>query len=350
MKFGVLYDFRNPPRSEWFTPWPELYAGAFDHMQEMERLGFDSLSLCEHHGDPEGYNPGIAVTMTAAAMRTQRVRICSNIIQLPFYHPVLLAEQLAVLDIISNGRLDVGIGQVGQTFDMEFAMLGLNPKHRPSLLDEGLEILLRCWTEAQPFDFHGKRWDLEGVWLNPKPLQKPRPPTFVVAAFTSKAMDRVARLGLDVGGWGGFFTSLTGGDQWQQWRQKWRAACERNGRRPEYAKINTFGSCFVTDDPEKAWAEHRQGAFASFNYERQGVHPYSSLFLETILEKPEDLPNWQRLFVTPEQAIAEFRQVYANGAPDELHLMAKRAGMSWKQSAEYLRNFAEKVIPAVKDL
>ena len=350
MKFGVLYDFRNPPRSEWFMPWPEFYAGAFDHMQEMERLGFDSLSLCEHHGDPEGYNPGIAVTMTAAAMRTRRVRICSNIIQLPFYHPVLLAEQLAVLDILSNGRLDIGIGQVGQTFDMEFRMLGLNPKHRPSLLEEGLEILLRCWTEDQPFNFHGKHWDLEGVWLNPKPLQKPHPPTFVVAAFTPKAMSRVARLGLDVGAWGGFFTGLTGGEMWKRWLQGWRAACERNGRSPESAKINTFGSCFVTDDPQKAWAEHREGVFASFHYERQGVHPYTALLMDTIPEKPEDLPNWRRLFVTPEQAIAELREVFADGAPDELHLMAKRSGMSWEQSTTYLRNFAEQVIPAVKDL
>jgi alkanesulfonate monooxygenase SsuD/methylene tetrahydromethanopterin reductase-like flavin-dependent oxidoreductase (luciferase family) len=163
-------------------------------------------------------------------------------------------------------------------------------------------------------------------------------------------MNRVARLGLDVGAWGGFFTSLTGGDMWRQWLQNWQAACERNGRRPDSARINTFGSCFITDDPEKAWVKHREGAFASFHYQRQGVHPYSELLMETIPEKPEDLPNWQRLFMTPAQAIAELREVFSNGAPDELHLMAKRSGMSWEQSAEYLRNFAEKVIPAVKDL
>ena len=137
---------------------------------------------------------------------------------------------------------------------------------------------------------------------------------------------------------------------WKRWLQGWRAACERNGRSSESAKINTFGSCFVTDDPEKAWAEHREGVFASFNYERQGVHPYTALLMDTIPEKPEDLPNWRRLFVTPEQAIAELREVFADGAPDELHLMAKRSGMSWEQSATYLRNFAEQVIPAVKDL
>ena len=350
MKFGVLYDFRNPPDRRWFQPWPDFYASAFEHMEEMERIGFDAVSLPEHHGDPEGYNPGIVATMTAAAVRTKRVRIASNIVQLPYYHPVLLAEQLAVIDILSGGRLDVGIGQVAHTFDMEFRMLGVNPKHRRSLMDEGLEILLRAWTEEKPFDFHGKRWNLERVWVNPKPLQKPHPPTFVIGAFSDQAMDRVARLGTDVGARGGYFTGLTGGEMWPQWMNAWRAACERSGRDPKSARINTFGSCFVCDDPERAWAKHREGALASFHYERQGVHPYTSLMMEKPPRTPEDIPNWRRLFCTPEQAIAEIREVYASGAPDELHLMANRAGMSWQESAEYMRNFIEKVAPAVRDL
>lgn len=350
MKIGVLYDLRNPPDSDWFMPWPDFYAGAFEHMKEMERLGFDSISLAEHHGDPEGYNPGMPVSLTSAAHHTSRVRICSNIIQLPFYHPVLLAEQLAVLDIVSGGRLDVGIGQGGQTFDMEFAMLGVDSRDRGTRLDEGLEVLRRCWVEKEPFSFHGKHWDLDGVWLNPKPLQSPHPPTFVVAPFTARAMDRVARLGFDVGGRGGFFFGLTGGDIWKQWLHDWRRACERNGRKVDAVRTNTFGSCFVTADPGTAWQAHREGAFASFHYQRQGVHPYSSLMMESQPQKPEDLPNWESLFLTAEQAIAELRTVYADGAPNELHLMAKRSGMSWGQSAEFMRNFAEQVMPAVRDL
>jgi alkanesulfonate monooxygenase SsuD/methylene tetrahydromethanopterin reductase-like flavin-dependent oxidoreductase (luciferase family) len=350
MKFGVLYDFRNPLRTEWFTPWPEFYSNAFAHMQEVERLGFHSVSLCEHHGDPDGYNPGIAVTMTAAAMRTERVRIQSNIIQLPFYHPVLLAEQLAVLDIISGGRLDVGIGQVGPTFDMEFGMLGLNPKCRPSLLEDGLNVLLRAWTENEPFDYQGKHWQLQEVWINPKPLQQPHPPTFVVAPFSEPAMARVARFGLDVGAIGGFFAGLTAGPIWSRWLDSWRSVCEENGRDPRRIKVKTFGSCYVTDDPEKAWAQHREGIFHSFHYERQGIHPYSSLMMDSIPQKPEHIPNWERIFLTPEEAIAELRETFAESAPDELHLMATKAGMSWEQSAEYLANFAEKVLPAVEDL
>jgi alkanesulfonate monooxygenase SsuD/methylene tetrahydromethanopterin reductase-like flavin-dependent oxidoreductase (luciferase family) len=215
MKFGVLYDIRNPPQDKWFTPWSDFYRGAYEHIAAVEEMGFDAISLAEHHGDPDGYNPGIAATLSAAAVRTSRIRIGTSIIQTPFYNPVLLAEQLAVIDILSNGRLDVGLGQVGQTFDMEFAMLGMNPRHRPSLLDEGLDVMLRAWTEDEPFDYHGKRYDLKGVWINPKPCQKPLP-VWVVAAFSEKAMDRVAKRGLDVGAAGGYFLSLTGGDSWKQ--------------------------------------------------------------------------------------------------------------------------------------
>lgn len=124
MRFGVLYDLRNPARPGWHRPWSQFYSGAFEHMQEMENVGFDAVSLSEHHGDPDGYNPGLPVTLTAAAHHTNRIRIGTNIIQVPFYHPVLLAEQLAVIDILSGGRLDVGLGQVGPTFNMEFPMLG----------------------------------------------------------------------------------------------------------------------------------------------------------------------------------------------------------------------------------
>jgi len=317
----------------------------------MERLGFHAVSFAEHHGDPDGYNPGIAVTMTAAAMRTKRVRIQSNIIQLPFYHPVLLAEQLAVLDILSGGRIDAGFGQVGQTFNMEFPMLGVNPKYRPSLFEESLEIIRRGWTDDDPFDYCGKRYNLDGVWVNPKPLQDPHPPIYVVAPFSSPtAMDRVARMGLDVGAIGGFFTGLTGGDMWQQWLSAWKNACERNNRSQDYARIWTFGSSYVTDDPEKAWAEHRQGIFHSFNYKRQGVRPYSSLFMEHAPQKPEDIPGWEKIFATADDVIRELKTVYVNAAPDEIHLMATKAGMTWQQSAEYMRNFIEQVAPAVCDL
>jgi alkanesulfonate monooxygenase SsuD/methylene tetrahydromethanopterin reductase-like flavin-dependent oxidoreductase (luciferase family) len=351
LKIGLLYDLRNPARSDWFVPWDRYYHGALDHIEAMDQAGFDVIAFAEHHGDPDGYNPAITLAMTAAAMRTSQARIATNILQLPYYHPMMLAEQLAMVDILSGGRLQVAFGAGGMPFDMEFRMLGVNPKQRPSRLEEGLEVVLRCWTEDRPFDFNGKRWQLEGAWINPKPLQQPHPPVYLTAARAQQAMDRVARLGMNVCGAGGTMYGLTDEPWWNEWTAQWRATCERFGRDPDSLKVSSFGTGFVTDDPERAWARHREGALHHVNYERQGIRPYSSFILkDRKLDVPEDLPGWRRLFLTPEEAIAELRACFARHAPDELLLQVARPGMSWDESAEYHEAFMTKVVPHIQDL
>ncbi|HWI74698.1 MAG TPA: LLM class flavin-dependent oxidoreductase [Baekduia sp.] len=348
MKFGVLYDMRNPAQPDWHIPWPQFYGEAFDHMEAVDRLGFESIGFCEHHGDPDGYNPSIIGSMTAASLRTKRARIGSNIIVLPQHHPVRLAEDLAVVDIVSGGRLDLGVGP-GGPFDMEYRMLGINPKHKPSRLEEATEIILRAWTEDEPFTYRGKRFEFEDVWINPKPLQKP-PPVFMTAPLADAAMDRVIRLGVGVGALGSSFFGPADRDSWIDWVGRWTARCEDNGVHPREYRSSSFATCFVTEDPEKAWAEHRKAHLHLLSYERQGVRPYAGFLGLDNLTEPEQLPGWEYVFVTPEQAIEAFRHAYHDGAPDEVQLMARRASMSWEQSLEHLRLFKEKVEPALRDL
>jgi alkanesulfonate monooxygenase SsuD/methylene tetrahydromethanopterin reductase-like flavin-dependent oxidoreductase (luciferase family) len=316
----------------------------------MDELGFEVISFAEHHGDPDGYNPALIVSLTAAALRTKRARLGTHILQLPYYHPIMLAEQLAMIDIISGGRLEVAFGAGGLPFDMEFRMLGINPRHRPSRLEEGLEVLLRCWTEAEPFNYEGKRWQLEHAWINPKPLQTPHPPVYLTAIRAQVAMDRVARLGMNICGAGGTMYTLTDRGWWAEWIQQWHETCERFDRDPHTLEVASFGTCFITDDPERAWAQHREGALHQANYERQGSHPYSEAILGRVLDEPEDLPGWERLFQTPEAAIAELRSCFSEHAPDELLLQASRPGMSWDESAQYHEAFMTKVAPHVRDL
>jgi alkanesulfonate monooxygenase SsuD/methylene tetrahydromethanopterin reductase-like flavin-dependent oxidoreductase (luciferase family) len=107
----------------------------------------------------------------------------------------------------------------------------------------------------------------------------------------------------------------------------------------------------VTDDPERAWARHRDGCFHAFHYERSGIHPYSSLMMDTVPRAPEDMPGSELLFRTPESAIAEIREVWGDGhGPDEVHLVATKPSMSAEESLGFLRTFAEQVMPAVRDL
>jgi alkanesulfonate monooxygenase SsuD/methylene tetrahydromethanopterin reductase-like flavin-dependent oxidoreductase (luciferase family) len=352
MKLGVLMDMRNSPRNRWFIPWPELYGGAIEFVEELERMGFDAVSMAEHHGDPTGYNPAPLLTLASFAARTKVIRLGTNISQIPHHHPILFAEHVAVLDNLCGGRVDLGLGQVGEPFNMEFEMLGNMPPSRGTRFDEGLAVAMKCWTEDEPFDFKGKHWDLKRVWINPKPLQKPYPPTWLVGFRPGPSMDRAARLGLDVGGPGGGFIAATAGEYWNPWLELWHDACRRHGRDPHKTRTNIFGTCFITDDPEKAWAKHREGVFEHFMYERNGVRPYAAMLMGADFnpQTPEDLPGWQKVFRTADDAIAEFRSVFATAAPTEMHLIGRRFGMTYEETAAYLRNFMEQVAPALRDL
>jgi alkanesulfonate monooxygenase SsuD/methylene tetrahydromethanopterin reductase-like flavin-dependent oxidoreductase (luciferase family) len=128
MKFGLIYDFRNP--APWRRPWVELYARMLDQIVEAEELGFDHVWLTEHHFVDDGYLPSIVPVAGAIAARTKRIRIGSDIMILPFQDPVRIAEDLAVVDILSGGRFDLGVGQ-GYRAE-EFRAIGMDRRERRS--------------------------------------------------------------------------------------------------------------------------------------------------------------------------------------------------------------------------
>ncbi|GAB3570385.1 hypothetical protein GCM10027445_23800 [Amycolatopsis endophytica] len=352
IEFGLLYDWRNPPRPQWFTPWQRFYREGFEHIAEMERRGVDIISFGEHHGDVDGFNPHIVESLVMAADRTSRVSLGTNIIQLPYYHPVMLAERLAFVDIMSGGRLKaLGLGQIGSPWDVEMEMLGVNTKHRPSLLEEGLELLRRCWTEDEPFDYEGKRYQGKHITITPKPLQKPSPRMQVVGVSEASA-DRVARMGFDIGGPGGFFDGLTSKERWDAWLPMWQEVCARYDRDPDDVNISVFGQCFVTDDPERAAALHGDAVEYCLTWEsRPSIHVYSDESLRHGGDKGLITGiDLRKTFMTPEEAIAEFRATHEKRAPDQFLLIATRPGMTWEQAAEYHGNFVDKVLPHLQDL
>src|SRR5579883_2591092 len=103
VRFGFTMDLRNP--EAWHRPWPELYAEHLDFIGWAETLGFDGVWLAEHHGIADGFPPSPFVIGAAIAARTKTLRIATAVALAPFYHPVRLAEDTAVLDALSNGRL-----------------------------------------------------------------------------------------------------------------------------------------------------------------------------------------------------------------------------------------------------
>jgi alkanesulfonate monooxygenase SsuD/methylene tetrahydromethanopterin reductase-like flavin-dependent oxidoreductase (luciferase family) len=173
MRFGTYYFFQAPPQLRH----RDIIHNELQQAQWAGELGFDSVWLTEHHFIDYGLSVDPAALAAAIAARTQRVRIGLAAAILPFHHPVRLAEQMALVDIISQGRLDVGIGRGNRP--VEFAGYGVPQIENRERMDEAVEILLRAWTEPR-FSYEGRFFTFRNVEVIPKPLQQPHPPLYQV--------------------------------------------------------------------------------------------------------------------------------------------------------------------------
>jgi alkanesulfonate monooxygenase SsuD/methylene tetrahydromethanopterin reductase-like flavin-dependent oxidoreductase (luciferase family) len=188
MDFGLFFLMQRD------EDWTEraVYDSALAQMLDAEPLGYHSVWIAEHHFADYGICPTPPVLAAYVAARTTTLRLGMGVSLLPLHHPVDLAEQLAVLDVVSGGRLDVGIGRGGtlqdyQTFQSDRGDSRLR-------VDEGVELMRQCWT-GRPFDFQGRFHSAEGLHVRPSPAQHPHPPLFV-AANSEDSVRSAARLGL----------------------------------------------------------------------------------------------------------------------------------------------------------
>jgi alkanesulfonate monooxygenase SsuD/methylene tetrahydromethanopterin reductase-like flavin-dependent oxidoreductase (luciferase family) len=181
-RFSLMYDMRAP---EFGARPVDLYQAALDQIEWGDRVGIQSLILMEHHATTDGYLPSPLVMGGAAAARTKSMAIVISLMLLPLYHPLRAAEDLAVLDLLSNGRLVVMVGAGYR--EEEYAQFGLSIKKRPSLMEEGIETLRRAWT-GEPFEFRGQT-----VRILPRPAQSPGPP-IIMGGSSNAAAVRAARI------------------------------------------------------------------------------------------------------------------------------------------------------------
>jgi alkanesulfonate monooxygenase SsuD/methylene tetrahydromethanopterin reductase-like flavin-dependent oxidoreductase (luciferase family) len=181
-RLSIAYDMRAPD----FGARPvDLYQAALDQIEWADRVGIQSVIIMEHHATTDGYLPSPIVMAAAAAARTRSIGIVISLMLLPLYHPLRAAEDLAVLDLLSNGRLVVMVGAGYR--EAEYRQFGLSIKKRPSMMEEGIETLKKAWT-GEPFEFRG-----ETVRILPRPAQSPRPP-IIMGGSSNAAAARAARI------------------------------------------------------------------------------------------------------------------------------------------------------------
>ena len=178
----------------------EIYARGLELAQAAETLGYRNVWLAEHHFSTYGYLSRPLQLATYIAAKTTRLRVGTAVVVVPLHHPLVIAEELAMLDILSGGRLDIGLGRGYQRY--EFERFGLQLDSGGQRWEESIDILLKSF-EGRPFSYEGKFFKIPETSLFPQPLQKPHPPVWVTAQ-SPYSLEAAVRRGFNVltGGFG----------------------------------------------------------------------------------------------------------------------------------------------------
>jgi alkanesulfonate monooxygenase SsuD/methylene tetrahydromethanopterin reductase-like flavin-dependent oxidoreductase (luciferase family) len=333
LQLGAVYDFRNPPSSG--NPTATFYAQCLDHAARLDELGFDTVWLSEHHFVEDGYLPSLMTMAAAFAVRTSRVIIGTELLLLPLHHPLHVAEDAAVVDNLSGGRLRLGVA-LGYKLD-EFAAFGVDRRHRPSLLEEGVAILRGSWAD-EPLHFHGRHFDIDGVAVTPKPVQRPGPEIWIGARAENPAR-RAGRVGD-----GGL---ISGSVNLPPFQEAWREA-GKPGPGPAENLILRYAS----HDPEQDAAHFAHGL--AHRFEQYGQWYGEAADLER--DRRDDAAGGagvdattmaRRTFCSPEQMIADVRLMAAAGWTS-VSWFATIPGLAAADTLPLFETIAAEVGPAVR--
>lgn len=192
LRFGVLHFFSWPGRRRAI---PEVYRRSLNRIDIMESAGsYEAVWLAEHHFTTQSVSPSVSMMGAYVAARTERLRIGTAVTLAPMYHPLRLAEEIAVLDVLSNGRVNWGAGRGNDPG--EFRVFGLDLDRSYALFRENVDIVLQAWRQER-LTYHGEFSSFENVEVLPKPVQRPHPPVWL-AASSPEAIGWAASAGYSI--------------------------------------------------------------------------------------------------------------------------------------------------------
>jgi probable F420-dependent oxidoreductase len=241
------------PRLSLFHP-----SGDFEEVAEAvscaEAVGFHGCFFGEHHGSPGMDRPQLLVLLAALAARTRTIRLGTSILLSALVNPVQLAESASMVDVISKGRLVLGLGLGYQPQD--FRQFGVPFNQRVSRFEEGIEVLRRAWTEER-FSYTGKRYSLEDVAVYPRPVQRPHPPIWL-AAWSVAGAERAGRSG------DAYVTDpIQNLAATKRFASAYRAAAAA-ARRP--AEVVVMREMLVAETRDEALDRYAEGLLAQYRY------------------------------------------------------------------------------------
>jgi probable F420-dependent oxidoreductase len=288
--FGLLSAQLRPGETDWTRTYDETVRLAV----EAERLGFTSVWTTEHHFVDDGYMPSLLVVSAALAQATSRIEIGTGVILAPMHHPLRLAEDAATVQLLSHGRLVLGLG-LGWS-ETEYEALGADFRRRGAAMEEILALLPQAWT-GEPFTHQGSVYSLPTVGVRPAP---PAPIPVVIGGGAEPAIRRAARLA------DGLFSNAPTDEFVEQVR--WvLEECERSGRDPATFRFIHYAILLPGASREDALDRYRDAVWA-VNWK------YSDMEASATRPLPPPAPP---VFTRPADALLKRRTTLA-GTPHEL--------------------------------
>ncbi len=354
MRFGTYFFLQAPPgRTD-----AQILTEEVNQMVLAEELGFDSVWLTEHHYADYGLSSAPSVLLATVAARTSRIRLGIAVYVIPFHHPLRLAEETASIDILSGGRLIVGLGRGNRP--MEFYGHGVPQEDSRGRMEEGVEVLLQAWTREH-VNYAGRFWRIRNVPVYPKPLQKPHPP-LAFAVTSAETIAWTARHGY------GMLSSGLGTPLAQTIRNRdaYVSGLESSGHsEAEIAQLLqrwvVTKHVYVAPTDSAALAEakgpemwYRDAFVRSLSADglvglHESVYQGADAMIQRLKSQTwEDLVGSALLIGSPETVAAKISELQAAGA-GELACWMNFGGLPSDNVRRSMRLFAEEVMPRFRD-
>ncbi len=332
----------------------QVYAEAIDQILRAEELGFESVWLAEHHFSRYGLCPAILNFGSYLAARTTRLRIGLAVLILPFHNPVLVAEEAALTDLLSNGRLDFGIGRGYQW--SEFFTLNVAMEESRDRFREALDIIRLAWT-GEPFSYAGKHYQVNRTSVHPRPVQRPHPPIWLACVSPGTA-EYAAREGFNV-----LLAQTQSFKNLKEMIGRYVYHWQACGRDPAAARARVARSVYVADTDEDAYRDMNE-AYLWFLKAQQAVAAPPDdnwdLLPESYRHYRDNFPKLARVtydFVWdqvalhggPDRVRARLEMLRREVPTDDLICWMTMGGLPHGKALRSMELFAREVMPAFTD-
>lgn len=341
MEFGFYLPNQDPPRAQRIVA---LYEEILDMAAHGDALGFSGCVASEHHSRDDGYIPSPLVLCSAVVARTRRIEASTGVMLLPLWSPIRVAEDSAIIDIISGGRfaLGAGLGLVPR----EFALYEVELGNAVGRLEEAVEILRRAWR-GEPFSFTGRHFTLSDALVTPMPT---RPVPVRLGGQSDRAIRRAGRIG---DAW--LTDPLHGLETMRRWAEVYRDAAREAGRTP---CVHLMRDCWIADgeaDLYEQWGRFLEDDWRYYfelgSFKTGRFNPAAEPWLQEITAAHEltfeRLRRDRVLCGTAEEVREDLARWIEVIRPDRINLRFRLPyGPSHERVRDVMETFAREVMPA----